>query len=56
MYLDIVLDLIDQGFMQLNKALTLRGRNATEKVIIKARYCNGACADVTTKTHSVFYK
>lgn len=46
-----------RGFKQLNTAFdTLRGKDATEKIVIKGRFWRGSWADPTLETVAVFYK
>jgi hypothetical protein len=50
-------DLKGKGYKELNTAFdTLRGKNATEKIIIKARYWAGNWSNVTTRIFTIFYK
>jgi len=45
-----------KGFKRLGLGETLRGKNATEKVIIKGWYWHGSWSDPTKETFAVFYK
>lgn len=50
-------ELLNEGYKQLNTAFyTLRGKNATEKVIIKGWYWMGGWSDNKKQTFAVFYK
>lgn len=50
-------ELLEKGFKRLNLAFdNLRGKNATEKVIIKGWYWRGAWSDPSKETYAVFYK
>jgi hypothetical protein len=50
-------DLKSEGYKELNTAFdTLRGKNATEKIIIKAKYWAGNWSDITTRIFTIFYK
>ena len=49
--------LLKNGFKQLNTAFdTLRGKKATEKVIIYAWYWRGEWTDKTKGVYTIFYK
>jgi hypothetical protein len=49
--------LYERGFKTLNTAFyTLRGVQATEKIVIKGRYWAGAWSDSYKQTFTVFYK
>ena len=45
-----------QGYKRLKFWDTLRGKKATQKVVIKGRYWRGSWADPTVETVAVFYK
>ena len=50
-------ELLANGYKELRFwELCLRGKNATEKIVIKGWYWRGAWADATKETYSVFYK
>jgi hypothetical protein len=45
-----------QGYSQLRLGQSLKGRNATHKVVIKGTYWRGSWADPTKQTVAIFYK
>lgn len=44
------------GFTYLPTNESIRGKNATEKVIIKAKYWRGEWIGLITEVHSIYYK
>ena len=50
-------ELLKKGFKELNTAFdTLKGKNANEKIIVKAWYWNGSWSDPKKQQYTVFYK
>ena len=50
-------ELTSKGFKELNTAFsTLRGKGATEKIIVKGWYWLGSWSDPKKKQFTVFYK
>ena len=45
-----------RGYKRLNFWDTLRGKGATEKIIIRGKYWRGSWNDPTTETVTIFYK
>lgn len=49
--------LIKDGYKQLNIAFdTLRGKNATAKVVVKGWHWRGSWSDPTKEIYAIFYK
>jgi hypothetical protein len=50
-------NIIENGFKKLNISFdTLKGKGATEKIVIKGRYWAGNWASPYKQTYSVYYK
>ena len=45
-----------KGYKRLSKWQTLRGKNASEKIVIKGNYWRGSWNDPTKEVVAVFYK
>lgn len=49
--------LLSDGFKELNTVFhNLSGKNATEKITVKAWYWRGEWSDATKESYAVFYK
>ena len=50
-------ELITNGFKRINTAFeTLRGKNATEKIVVKGWYWRRSWSDKSKEVYAIFYK
>lgn len=49
-------NLLSNGYQKLKFFQDLRGREASEKLIVKGKYWRGEWADPSRETYAIFYK